>query len=1054
MRKQVPFLLMTLCLGLFSFISQAQIGSLDTTFNPLDIGFRADANETIHTMALQSDGKLVIGGAFTSYNDTARRGVARLTTDGYLDLSFNPGAGANNAVYGLAIQADSKIVIGGDFTTYNGISRSRIARLNADGSLDGSFVPDFNDAVYAVAVQQDGKIVVSGAFTTVNGTPCNHIARFNTDGTLDAGFTPGNATNNSIYAIALQPDGKIVIGGSFSLYNGTSRNGVARLNTDGLLDPAFNPGTGAIGGTVYSLAVQSDGKVLIGGYFTSYNGTARNYIARINANGTLDTGFTPGTGATGGGVLAIAVQSDGKVVIGGYFTSYNGTTRSSLARLNANGTIDASFYPGNGFNGGIRSIGIQSDEKLIVSGEFTSYNSVIKNRIARINVKGPTLIINSVTPAAFCAGANLTVSYTVLGVFTAGNKFTAQISDAAGRFISPVNIGTIAGTVSGSMTVTVPVNADGGSGYRIRVVSDNPAIASFDNGSDLTVIGASTTPFITNSSATTFCAGGKVVLTSSAETGNFWYVNGGYTGITTPTFTATVTGSYTVRTNENSCMSAASAAMPVTVTSKPTATVTYTGTPFCPTGGATPTLTGTRGGTFSTTSDIAVNATTGTVNLSVPAGTYSIDYTIPPTGGCDAVTVTTSIAVRQMPAITTQPVAGAVCTGNNISFSVAATGTSVGYQWRKNGIDISGATAATYTISNAALTDAGNYSVNVSNACGAEVSRSVLLSTAQSIAISTQPVAQTLCAGGTASFSVVATGSKLTYQWRKNNVNIAGATGNTYAISNVAATDAGSYDVVLSGDCASKTSNAVALTVNVPVSITTQPTAQAACLGAAANLAVNAAGTNLSYQWRKGGSNIAGATSRTYTIAAVTSADAGNYDVVITNPCNTVISSVAAVSISPAPSTPVITASNNVLTSSVANGNQWFANGTAINGATAKTLSAPISGVYTVQATLGSCIATSAPYNFVITRIEGPESWNGEVTVYPNPVVKMLVIRNPAARKLQIQFFDGNGKKVYESQLRSTKGIIDVQGLASGIYRIIITDTAKQEAIMQSILKL
>jgi trimeric autotransporter adhesin len=1053
MRKQLPSLLMTLCLGLFSFFSNAQIGTLDTTFNQLDIGFKAEANEMIHALALQSDGKVVIGGTFTAYNDTARKGIARLNSDGYLDVSFNPGSGANNSVYALAVQGDGKIIIGGGFTAYNGATRSYLARLNADGSLDAGFAPNFNDAVYAVAVQKDGKVLIGGAFTSVNDVPCNYITRLNADGSLDATFTLGTGANNAVYTIALQTDGKILIGGAFSFYNAVSRNGVARLNADGVLDTSFNPGSGASGGTVYTLAIQNDGKVLIGGYFTAFNGVARNYIARLNTNGVLDTTFNPGSGASGGGVLSIAVQTDGKIVIGGYFTAYNGTNRSGVARLNANGTVDASFYPGNGFNGGVLSTAIQSDEKFIVGGSFTSYNSVIKNRIARINVKGPTLIIDAISSSAVCAGGNLTVSFTVLGVFTIGNKFTAQLSDAAGRFTAPVNIGTATGTTSGSINVTIPIATAGGSNYRIRLVSDNPAVASFDNGSDLTVTPASATPTITAGSATTFCAGSSVMLTSSATAGNQWFRNGGLVA-SGQSYVATSTGSYTVRTNENGCYSAPSTAVAVTATTLPAATITYSGSPFCPAGTATPTLTGTKGGTYSTTSDISVNATTGVVNLSVPAGTYAVNYTIAASGGCNAVTSTTSIIIRQPAAITTQPVAGAVCTGNSISFNVVASGTGLTYQWMKNGLDISGATAATYTISSADLADAGSYSVKVSNACASEVSKSVPLTVTQSITISTQPTAQTLCTGGTATFSVVATGSKLTYQWRKNNVNISGATGNTYTISNVAAADAGSYNVVVSGDCVSKTSHSVALTVNIPATITTQPAAQTVCSGTSASFTVNATGTALSYQWRKAGNTIAGATSSTYTIASVTAADAGSYDVIVTSACNAVTSATAALNVNPAPATPIITTSNNVLTSSATAGNQWFLNGTALTGATVQSIAAPISGVFTVRVTQGSCSTTSAPFNFVITRIDGPGAWNGEVSLYPNPVVKTLVIRNPAGRKLQVQLFDGNGKKVYESTLRTTQGTIDMQGFANGIYQVMITDTAKNESVLQTIVKL
>ena len=263
--------------------------------------------------------------------------------DGNLDTSFTSGTGPNNVVYSTLIQPDGKILIGGYFTSYNGTPRNRIARLNTDGTLDTSFTPGTgaDDAgVLAFALQPDGKIIIGGEFTSYNGTPRNRIARLNTDGTLDTSFDPGIGSDNNIYGVAFLSDGKIIIGGGFTSYNGTPRNRIARLNTDGTLDAGFNPGTGA-DQTVYSTAVQSDGKILIGGYFTSYNGTPRNRIARLNTDGTLDTTFNPSTGANDGGVSNFAFQPDGKIIIGGEFASYNGINTIKYVtrlRLNSNPT--------------------------------------------------------------------------------------------------------------------------------------------------------------------------------------------------------------------------------------------------------------------------------------------------------------------------------------------------------------------------------------------------------------------------------------------------------------------------------------------------------------------------------------------------------------------------------------------------------------------------------------------------------------------------------------------------------------------------------------------
>jgi uncharacterized delta-60 repeat protein len=367
-----------------SFIARVNTnGTLDAGFNP-GIG----ANRYIETTAIQSDGKIIIGGGFTSYNGTARNRIARLNADGTLDAGFNPGTGANATIYTTTIQRDGKIIIGGGFTSYNETASPFIARLNTNGTLDAGFNPGIgaNSSVYTTSLQRDGKIIIGGQFTSYNGTAGNYIARLNTNGSLDAGFNPGTGANSSIYTTLIQSDGKIIIGGEFTSYNGTARNRIARLNTDGTLDAGFNPGTAA-NYVIRTTAIQSDGKIIIGGWFTSYDGTARNRIARLNTDGTLDAGFNPGTGANSF-IQTTAIQSDGKIIIGGYFDSYNGTARNRIARLNTDGSLDAGFNPGTGANSYIFTTAIQSDGKIIIGGTFTSYNGTVRNRIARLNADG------------------------------------------------------------------------------------------------------------------------------------------------------------------------------------------------------------------------------------------------------------------------------------------------------------------------------------------------------------------------------------------------------------------------------------------------------------------------------------------------------------------------------------------------------------------------------------------------------------------------------------------------------------------------------------------
>jgi uncharacterized delta-60 repeat protein len=339
--------------------------------------------------ALQADGKIIIGGYFTSYNNTPINNLARLNPDGSLDDSFNPGIGPSTSVSAIAIQSDGKIVIGGSFTSYNLVARNRIARVNTDGSLDTDFNPGNGAAntVSAIAIQSDGKIVIGGSFTSYNLVARNRIARVNTDGSLDTDFNPGNGAANTVSAIAIQSDGKIVIGGSFTSYNLVARNRIARVNTDGSLDTDFNPGNGAAN-TVSAIAIQSDGKIVIGGNFLTYNLIGRVRVARINTNGSLDMEFDPGTGP-GSAVNALNLDSDGKVLIGGAFQTYAGAPISRLARLNNDASLDASFDPGTGADGTIFSIKLQSDEKLVIGGAFKVFNGSISNvGITRLEING------------------------------------------------------------------------------------------------------------------------------------------------------------------------------------------------------------------------------------------------------------------------------------------------------------------------------------------------------------------------------------------------------------------------------------------------------------------------------------------------------------------------------------------------------------------------------------------------------------------------------------------------------------------------------------------
>src|SRR5687768_5373241 len=289
---------------------------------------------------------------------------------GTVDTSFDAGWSFGRVVRTLALQPDGKLVVG----TGDGIYR-----LNSDGSLDSSFnggVVMTDGDVLAVTLQPDGKIVAGGRFRNVNGTVRGGIARINSDGSVDPTFLGSTSgADGRVAAIALQADGRFLVGGNFTNFNGSVRSHITRLNADGTLDNTFAASLVLLvpeGDGVNAIAMQPDGKVLIGGAFTTINGTSRNYLARLNSNGSLDASFLNGLAGPSSVVKAIVLQPDAKVLIGGDFTGVNGVSRNRLARLNPNGSTDTGFANGLSFafQSGVSALALQADGKVLAGGGF------------------------------------------------------------------------------------------------------------------------------------------------------------------------------------------------------------------------------------------------------------------------------------------------------------------------------------------------------------------------------------------------------------------------------------------------------------------------------------------------------------------------------------------------------------------------------------------------------------------------------------------------------------------------------------------------------------
>ena len=354
------------------------------------------------TLAVQPDGKVLAGGGFSTYNGRLAHKLIRLNPDGSPDTTFLTGAGFDNVVQCVAVQADGKLLVGGGFTTYQGQLTTGLLRLNADGSPDAGFPTStgFNGRVWSVAVQADGRILVGGSFTAYRGQPANRLIRLQADGSPDATFVTGTGFDNEVYAVVMQADGKVVVGGFFLNYQNKAAGSLLRLQPDGSRDASFVVGTG-FRGYVSSVAVQPDGNVLPGGNFTAYQGQPANRLLRLQADGSRDASFAANTDLTYS-VTSVLVQPDSRVLIGGGFTAYQGQPANGLVRLRADGSRDPGFSTGTGFNAFVHSAALQADGNVLVGGNFTSYNGTKASHLVRLHPDGsPQDAATPVTGASF-----------------------------------------------------------------------------------------------------------------------------------------------------------------------------------------------------------------------------------------------------------------------------------------------------------------------------------------------------------------------------------------------------------------------------------------------------------------------------------------------------------------------------------------------------------------------------------------------------------------------------------------------------------------------------
>ncbi len=744
-----------------------QDGSVDTTFSPptisnrdLTVGHFEDSNTQVATVAVQSDGKVVIGGYFSSVDGQSRQNLARLNSNGSLDTSFrNRGIDAD-LIGALAIQPDGKILAGGQVVSFfikddgTYAATPALIRLNSDGTVDSTFNAPSTQYCYALAIQSDGKVLAGGWIAQSATQSAAGLMRLNLDGTFDTtfnvtGFVPVHGYINTVRVLTT---GRILIGGDIDSYNGTSIGHFACANSSGALDTTFNTGTG-FDATVYDVAIDANSNVIVAGFFGQYNGTSCRMVARLTPNGNFDSTFSaPSPNAI---VYAIAVDPNGACLVGGTFDRIGTTTRTAIARLSTTGSLDGGFSPVVRARGNVTCSLALPGGKILVGGDFQFLGGIALTswNLARIQSDGtvdttfkPTLTITAPIESLARQGDGEILVSGYSGLNAANSSLIRITSDGvADTSFQPNTSGVIfqvaatrTGQIMTSGTFQIRrLNADGTTdgtfnsiavtnGYvsAILPLADGRCYAggTFDHfaglargglvrlGSDGTVDTgfANTGP---GSQVVTLAAqgDGKLVIGTSGSPANPMRYNAD--GTVDLTFSSGLSGAATG------------------LTQQPDGRLLAVGYFFAINNSINACVArfnadGSRDATLN------VAGTTGPANTMLLLDNGQIFIGGPSSVGA-AITSTGYAAT-----ITTAPTSQNSTLGGTTTFSAAATGTGpLTYQWYHNGAAIAGATNSSLTLTNIQATDRGNYSLTVSNPFGSISSSNAVLEIPQFFAI-------------------------------------------------------------------------------------------------------------------------------------------------------------------------------------------------------------------------------------------------------------------------------------------------------------------------------
>lgn len=884
-------------------------------------------NGTPFAVAVQTNGQVIVAGNFThvnahlnsdgfSFTNGIRRGgVARLNADGSADLGFtnSPGISAFGSVRTVLIQPDGKILLGGEFTSYNGVPQTNITRIHPDGALDESFVANsFNNGanIWNMALQSDGKILIVGSFGTINGQTRLGAARLLSNGALDLSWPTGTGVGGSVNDVVVLPGDDSLFGGSFSSVNGeTSRKYLARFDVAGGLNTLFGHG---LNSSVSDMELQPGGLVWVGGHFSSYSNAPISSVVRLNATGglvgTVNTSLSNPSG--------FVSQEDGKLIL----THYRSATFDHvLARFNGDGTLDASFNAGS-FSIAPQDMTMSRSGDLFAVGTFSTYYGLPFRGMVKIygtsnNVpaEAPEFLSEPADVAALL-GQNVILSGSVNGVLPISFLW---LKDGA----------LLDGFVSSSLTLSNLAPEQLG-GYQL-VASNSFGVST----SRVAMVSAAAPPTFTLQppAITGSTSGGSVVIpvevAGTTPLGFQWYrQNGLQHGLTNnplvlSNLNAGLTGNWFVVVS-NAFGRATSSIVNVQIGTAPSITGQPSNRTLNGEGDVTLQVITSVSGSLPLTylwyqnntfvRELTTNSYVHQLVISNAVPSDSGSYHVVITNFAGSVTsVTRTVTVRN-PFFAQPPVSITALQGTSTNFTAGASGTApISYHWYRRTFGFPSVTnflGTGPTLAFPSLTRADgqhNYFVVASNIWGSVTSSLNSITVQFPIAItniSTTNITAEL--NSMVSFFVQYEAQPHPdIRWYKDGVLQGQLFNASVFFNSVQASNGGTYQLVLSNVINAVTSAPIVLTVKPPrgPEITNQPPAtRIASTAGTLSIPVGVDGTPILYfRWYRGaGTPVSGwQTAAGLSLSSLTTNDSGDYYVIVTNAFGSATSSVSAVTI-------------------------------------------------------------------------------------------------------------------------------------------------------------